>query len=411
MSHRRFASTILSTLLVLSSFGCKQPLREEPWVPPEPRAEKDYGRELPPGMLALRKIPPEMYPDFSRGFDNRDNLEQAIRNSLGYLAKPSSRRYYPYGDISHARAVASLNAFLQVLRTARSGEELDGIIRRDFDVYMSVGFDDEGTVLYTGYYTPIFDGRLRREGPFRYPLYKLPPDLAKDPEGTTLGRRRPDGSLVKYFSRREINTLGVLDGLEIAWLRDPFEVYIATVQGSVRIRLADGSMMELGYAGNNGYPYTSVGKLLIADGEIRKGDLSLATLRNYFSGRPDKVAYYCDQNERYVFFQPERGGPFGSINVPVIPYRSIATDKEVFPRACLAFLDTTLPQRVGDRIEQREYAGFALDQDTGGAIRAAGRSDVYFGIGPSAEALAGRVLAEGTLYYLFIKDVQVSAGK
>ena len=47
--------------------------------------------------------------------------------------------------------------------------------------------------------------------------------------------------------------------------------------------------------------------------------------------------------------------------------------------------------------------GFALDQDTGGAIRAPGRCDVYMGQGDSAGRLAGQTYREGRLYYLFIK--------
>lgn len=384
--------------------ACEQPPKEEPWVPARRQREKYYARPLPPGQLALRKIPPELYPDFSRGYENRAGLEEAILHSLSYLARPSSQKYFPYGDISHARAVATLNAFLDVLQSARSPKEFDEVIRRDFDVYQSVGCDDQGTVLFTGYYTPIFDGRMRPEGDFRYPLYALPPEVAKDAEGRTLGWRAPDGSLGRCPTRRDINERGVLAGREIAWLRDPFEVYIATVQGSVRLRQADGSIVELGYAGNNGYEYTSIGQLMIRDGVIDQNSLSLPTLRAYFRDHPDQVDAYCNQNDRYVFFKPEHGGPFGSINVPVTPYRTIATDKEVFPRACLAFLGTSLPVRASDTVENQAYAGFALDQDTGGAIRAAGRSDVFFGIGSGAEALAGRTLAEGALYYIFVKS-------
>ncbi len=50
-----------------------------------------------------------------------------------------------------------------------------------------------------------------------------------------------------------------------------------------------------------------------------------------------------------------------------------------------------------------KYDGFMLDQDTGGAIRAAGRCDIYMGVGPQAEAIAGHQLHEGKLYYLAVK--------
>ena len=404
MSLRISAVLGLCSLIVFS--GCETPPNEEPWQPRPPvkPVEKDYGRPLAPGQVALRKIGPEEYPDFSRGFANRQGLEAAVRNSLDYLSRPSSQRYFPYLDITHGRAVASMHEFLRVLREARSPEEFDAQIRARFDVYKSVGWDGSGTVFYTGYYCPIFEGRRTPDARFRYPLYSLPPDLVKDAEGMTLGRQLPGGGVAPYPTRRELEERNMLRGREIAWLKDPFEAYVASVQGSAKLRLADGRLYELGYAGNNGHDYVPVAKQMIDDGVIKRNELSLQTLIRYFAANPDKVTHYTWQNPRFVFFQERAGGPFGSLNVPVTPYRSIATDKQVYPRACLAFLDTSLPRWEGPTVQSGPYAGFALDQDTGGGIRAAGRCDVYFGIGESAEALAGRTGAEGLLFYIAAKS-------
>lgn len=398
----RRAGVVTGLLVAIGGvWGCAKPAEMEAFRPPE----KDYARPLPPGALALRKIDPSQYPDFGHGFADRAGLEEAVEHSLAYLAKPSSRRYFPYGEITHARAVASLRRFLEVLRSARTAGELDAAIRREFDVYQSVGCDGRGTVYFTGYYTPIFDGRRQREGPFRYPLYGLPDELQKDDEGNAIGWRRADGRVdPRCPTRRQIEEGRLLDGREVAWLRHPFEAYVVTVQGSARLRLADGSLYELGYAGNNGHEYTPVGEQMIKDGVIGRSELSLQTLLRYFAEHPGETFRYCWRNDRYVFFKPTNGGPYGSLNTPVIPYRSLATDKQVFPRACLAFLVTSIPRSYGGRLEAAPYAGFALDQDTGGAIRAAGRCDIYMGVGPEAEALAGRTGAEGGLYYLFVKE-------
>lgn len=388
--------------------GC--PPQTSELEPFRPAAKKDYSRPLPPGQLALRKIAPEDYPDFKRGFDKRPDLIQAVNHSLAYLSKPSSRKYFPYGEITHDCAVASLRAFLDVLGSAATPEEFDSLIRQRFDVYQSVGCDDLGTVYFTGYYTPIFEGRRQPDSRFRYPLYRLPPDLVKDEEGRALGRRLPNGSIdPRYYTRREIEEGGVLRGQELAWLKDPFEAYVVTVQGSAKLRLADGTLWELGYAGNNGHEYTPIAEKMIADGVIRRDELSLQTLIRYFAAHPERVRGYTHLNDRSVFFKESRGGPFGSLNVPVLPYRSIATDKQVFPRACLAFLDTRLPAVTGDQVQVVPYAGFALDQDTGGAIRAAGRCDIYMGVGPKAEAVAGRTGGEGKLYYIFVKETPTLA--
>ncbi|MBK8914826.1 MAG: MltA domain-containing protein [Phycisphaerales bacterium] len=389
-------------VLFVGAGGCAKKPELQPFLP-----AKDYNRPLAPGQMALEKVGEADYPDFGVGFDamDREALERSIRNSLNYLAKKSSRAYFPYLDVSHDRAVRTLNSFLQLLRTVRNGSELNAAIRRDYDVYRAVGFDGAGTVYFTGYYCPIFDGRRKPDSRFRYPIYRKPPDLVVDAEGTTLGRRTADGQVVPFFTRREIDERGALRGLEIAWLADPFEAYVVTVQGSAKLRLEDGSLFELGYAGNNGHEYASVARRMVEDGVLRAEDISLQNLIRFFRENPSRVNDYMWTNPRFVFFQPRTGGPFGSLNEPVTPYYSIATDKAVFPRACLAFMTTSLPAiRPDGSVGDYRYAGYTLDQDTGGAIRAAGRADVYLGIGSRAEAVAGRVKSEGQLYYIAIRE-------
>ena len=195
-----------------------------------------------------------------------------------------------------------------------------------------------------------------------------------------------------------------MDGQEIAYLRTPFEAYVVTVQGSAKLRLPDGGMYELGYAANNGHTYTPISRAMIETGAIKKEDLSLQTLLRYFQQHPDKTYSYCWKNDRYVFFKEAPGGPFGSVGQPVTPFRSIATDKQVFPRACLAYVTAKLPTNYDNKIVQAPFNSFACDQDTGGAIRAAGRCDVFMGVGPTAEAIAGRTGSEGALYYIFVKQ-------
>ena len=246
---------------------------------------------MPEGALALRRIKPEAYPDFSRGYYNRAGLEQAIRHSLDYLAKPSSRRYFPYGR-NQSRAGGSISG---ALSDDSGGNHVAGgietHIRREFDVYQSVGCDGRGTVYFTGYYCPIFDGRRERDGRVQIPALRLArPDLVKDEEGRTLGAERL--TLVSSRTTRsgQMEQAGLLDGLEVAWLRDPFEAYVVTVQGSAKLRLADGSLYELGYAGNNGHEYTPVSAAMVADGVIGRNEISLQTLLKYFASIPTRCS-------------------------------------------------------------------------------------------------------------------------
>ena len=386
--------TLLVILVVIA--GCRTAVEKVEKIP--------YDRPLGPGQAALRKITdPDKIPDFTYACYGLSDLKEAIGHSLNYLTKPSSREFFPYGPFSHGHMVASLEAFEEMLENGLTGKELNAEIRRRFDVYESVGCDDEGTVLFTGYYTPIFDGSMKKTATFQYPLYKQPKDLIKDPKGTIKGRKMPDGTISPYPSREEIETTGMLKGGELLYLSDPFEVYIAHVQGSAIIRQSDGELITVGYAANNGYEYTSVAREMLADKTLSGETMSLSAMIDYFKKNPDQVEQYVNKNPRFVFFQMGQTTPRGSLNTPVTPMRTIATDKSVYPRACMAFISTTLPRLSGAGIVHRRYIGFALDQDTGGAIRAPGRCDIYMGIGDDAGKVAGQVYREGKLYYLFLK--------
>ena len=392
---------LLSALLLMITViaGCRS----------RQRAETAYDKPLLPGQSALRKITdPYEIPDFTMACFDLANLRTGIDRSLNYLQKSSSQQYFPLGDITHTRAVDSLKAFAEMMDSRLTPTSMNEAIRAKFDVYMSVGCDDVGTVLFTGYYTPIFDGSMTRTERFQYPLYKMPKDLIKGPDGETLGQRGPDGVLTQYPPRAIIESTKMLAGTELIWLSDPFEVYIAHVQGSAKIRLPDSKLITVGYAANNGHDYQSISKELVNDGRIRTDQLSLSAMIDYFKANPTLVDTYVWRNPRFVFFKIEDGEPRGSLNEQVIPLRTIATDKSIFPRGCLTFISTRLPRETAGTISNQFYSGFALDQDTGGAIRAPGRCDVYMGIGDEAGKLAGQTYQEGKLYYLFLKSTEPS---
>ncbi len=392
---------LLTALLFLAVFnivGCKT--RPEQIIQIKP----PYDKPLPPGEHALRKIlNTQEIPDFTMACLDINHLRPAIDKSLNYLKKPSSRRFFPCGDITHDRAVDSLEAFAELLDSGLKGPQLNQAISNTFDVYMSVGCDNIGTVLFTGYYTPIFDGSTARTERFKYPLYSQPTDLVKAPNGEILGRRAPDGQITQYPPRAVIETSGMLRGSELMWLSDPFEAYIAHVQGSAKIRMPDGRLTGVGYTAANGHDYKSISKVMVNEGIISRSQMSLSAMIDYFKKHLDQVAKYTRLNPRYVFFTEEQGPPRGSLNEQVTTMRTIATDKSIFPPGCIAFISTTLPRLQAGSVVNQVYDGFVLDQDTGGAIRAPGRCDLYMGTGQTAGRLAGRTYQEGRLYYLFLK--------
>jgi len=373
----------------------------------------DFYSELPPGAKALRKIGPAEYPDFSRCMWNFAVLPHAVDQSLQYIAHGSARKAYPYLDIDYPRAVASLRAFRLLLDEAAKqpdpGKYIDQQIRDRFEVYKSIGGrNPEGTgytdtVLFTGYCTPDREASLTPGGAYRWPIYKRPSDLATDKDtGEVKGRQLPDGSVAPYWTRAQIEGQGKLTGQELAWLKSRWEAYVVTVQGSARLKLPDGRIMIVGYAGNNGYNYTSPSDQMIQDGILTRENRNIRSIGAYFDSHPEAMDKYLWLNQRFVFFTETSGDPVGCLNVPVTEMATLATDKEVYPRAMPAFLIAPVP--VPESPTQKfEFHGFMMDQDAGGAIRAAGRADIYMGIGDPAEQRAGHQLAEGALYYIAIK--------
>ncbi|MEE2719264.1 MAG: MltA domain-containing protein, partial [Planctomycetota bacterium] len=297
----------------------------------------------------------------------------------------------------------SVVAMRELMRTTPDPDTFAAEVQRRFDVYESVGCDGDGTVLFTGYYAPDFHASRTRSARFNTPLYGRPADLATDPvDGKPLGRRLPDGTIVSYPSRRTLERTGVLNGTEVVWLEDPLSAYIVHVNGSAKLRMDDGTIAYFGYAGKTDRPYTGLGRSMVDTGYLEESELSLPAIRRAWQRDPAGIETLIHRNENYVFFQEYSGDswPAGSLGVPVTPERSLATDKTIFPRGSLVLVDT---DAVSLSSGPRPFVQFMLDQDTGGAINAPGRADIFMGIGASAESLAGGQSAEGRMYYFFLK--------
>ena len=365
----------------------------------------NYDRALEEGAPALLAVPSDEVPDFAMDWSLREEILPALDRSIDWIHRGHAKNHFPIEGVDIHRARASLVRFRELLTTASNRKDFDRSIREEFTWYVSAGWNGRGGgVLFTGYCTPLLEGSLTRGGGYDYPLYALPDDLIKHDQGTRVTWAVGGGDL-PYPSRSAIEAGAMLEGkgLELAWLRDPVDAFIAHVNGSAFIRLPDGGIHRLGYAGKNGAPYHSLGKELISDGVLPPDGLNLQRIRQWAQeAPPSQVTEYLHRNPSYVFFQPIEGTPHGSLDVPVTAERSVATDKTLFPRASVMFVAADLPgAHDGERIPMRQ---FLFDQDTGGAIRTAGRADLYMGIGPAAEEIAGRIKTEGQMYYLFLKE-------
>ncbi|MEM7681747.1 MAG: MltA domain-containing protein [Planctomycetota bacterium] len=364
--------------------------------PPDPA----YAAPLPPGASALRLITdPARMPDWSavaRQLRSPDVLE-ALRRSRAWYDARSAPTHFPVAGVTHAQARDSVQAMLDAAEAPWTEQELAGHLADVFDAYESVGWDGRGTVLYTGYFSPEFRASAQRGGAYQHPIYARPADLVSDPiTGAVYGQRLSDGSTRPYPTRTQLRQSGALSGLELAYLDDPLDAYTVEVNGSAALQMPDGSTMYVGHAGTNGRDYTSIGQALVQAGKLDANRLSLPALREYFQRNPEELAGYTGRNDRFVFFTeyPADDWPAGSLGFRVEPGVSLATDKAIFPRGGPVVVETQDPGWT-DRL--------MVDQDTGGAIRAPGRADVYFGIGGSAERQAGTFIVEGRLIYLLRK--------
>lgn len=396
MSNSFLRPAALLSLTLLTLAGCKsqQATIIDPFNPDVDRPTNGWG---------LRKLDPRDYPDMRAAWSDKNNLEKAIDKSIKFLSAPSSTRFYPSGlpgdTITHDQVLASLLDTKDMLHKNLTPDQFQQQLLARYDVYTSIGYDDKGSVWFTGYYTPIYYGSQTRTAEFQYPVYSRPADLQSDPiTGEVHGT---------YPTRAELTQSGKLRGLELMYFRKPIEPFIIQVQGSAQVVLPNGQRVFLGYAGSNGREHKGLGSELVKEGKIDKKHLSLPAVLAYFDAHPDELNQYVMRDDRFTFLKvygPEEW-PSGSLGVQVTQERSLATDKSIFPRASMTFVDVAKPAPSGESVP---YKGFMLDQDTGGAIRAAGRADMYMGIGPQAGELAGRQFAEGRLFYLFLKPELVN---
>lgn len=352
---------------------------------------------------------------------DKESLRTAIHRSVAFLKKlpPELIVGVQPRRFTAAEVLDSLVAFDELLGRNDCPECWAQRLNERFELIPSSTDTASQDVLFTGYYQPVMDGSLDPTPVYRYPLYGKPDDLIVA-ERVTLSPvakterviGRLDGeAFVPYYSRREIDDLGSLGGrgLEIAWLKDPVDLFFLHVQGSGVLRLPDGRRVGVGYAAQNGRPYRSIGKRLIDSGRILPEEMSMQRLRSYLREHPEEVNETFAYNESYVFFRFVEE-PMGSLDVPVTAGRSIATDLGLFPKGALAFIQTQEPviDDAGGLAGWRPFSRIVLNQDSGGAIRGSRRVDFFFGTGDQAAAAAGYMNSRGKLYFLVLRNSSAS---
>jgi membrane-bound lytic murein transglycosylase A len=266
--------------------------------------------------------------------------------------------------------------------------------------------------LFTGYYEPLVAGSRTRHGAYQTPVYGLPPDLIRVDlslfssrfMGEHISGRLDGQRLVPYASRADIDAHGVANTKVLFWCDDPVALFFLQIQGSGRATFDDGSSERIAFAGENGRPYTAIGRVLIRISALARDQVSLASIRAWLKQNPSRAGAVMEADQSFVFFAEKPlgdaglGSP-GTLGVALTPRASLAIDPRLNVLGAPYFVNAA------------PVTGLLIGQDTGGAIRGPVRGDVFFGFGDKAAADAGGMKADGTLYVLLPNAVAARLGQ
>jgi membrane-bound lytic murein transglycosylase A len=285
-----------------------------------------------------------------------------------------------------------------------SGASLDATASRLFFEKNFFALDirpSGGAGFLTGYFEPEVSASREQSVDYPVPVLARPDDLVtfgqNDPRPKGLdpslaAARRLDQGFEPYPDRASIwaGKLGSR-ARPVAWLRDETELFIIQVQGSARLLFADGTRSRLTYAGRNGHPYTSIGRILVEKGDISLADMSLERLMGWLRAEPARGRALMEQNLSYIFFALEpmddpKRGPVGGAGVPLTTGRSLAVDRTIWPYGLPIWISSSPLTPEGPRAALDRLM---IAQDTGSAIVGPARGDFFMGSGVEAGSRAG----------------------
>ncbi|TMG84811.1 MAG: transglycosylase [Betaproteobacteria bacterium] len=296
----------------------------------------------------------------------------------------------------------------------RDSPSVRAFFETHFTAYQALSPDGAETGVVTGYYEPLLNGSRTRNERDRFALYAPPDDLLTVDLGELYPelkdkrvRGRIDGRrVVPYWQRADIEAgKAPVVGKELVFVDDAVEAFFLQIQGSGRVQLAEGGVMRVGYADQNGQPFRSIARMLIERGALSPNGASMQAIKTWARQHPDELPALLNENPSYVFFRevtPDSAapidGPIGTLGVPLAAGRAIAVDPRSIPLGAPVFLSTTWP------LSSRPLNRLVLAQDTGGAIRGPLRADFFWGFGEDAAHQAGRMKQQGRIWVLWPKD-------
>ncbi|MDD2776394.1 MAG: MltA domain-containing protein [Gallionella sp.] len=277
-------------------------------------------------------------------------------------------------------------------QSSLDNEQIRTFFESEFTPQQLVNADGSSKGLVTGYYEPKLKGSHTRTARFRYPLYAIPEALLDSQAPIPTANHQP------YYSRAQINAgIANLAGQELFWVEDEVELFFLQIQGSGRIELPNGQFVRVGYAGDNGHPYRSIGKKLVEMGELSLDQASMWDIQDWGLQNPERFAKLLNSNPRYTFFRElpaTASAPIGALGIPLTEGYSIAVDPQSIPLGVPVFLATTFPN------SDSPLNRLVFAQDAGIAIKGKVRADFFWGFGEEAKTQASRMKQTAKMWVL-----------
>ena len=383
---------LLALVLTMLLNACSTETRTPPVTAESPEKSIEPTATLPPPTPVMPHLVAANWSELA-GWSNDDIF-------------PAWEAFLQSCTVLHKQPLWKRNCTTAVSLTQPDNATLRDFFEKNFVPYQILNTDNSADGLITGYYEPLLQGSRKPSDQYRFPLYKAPDELLVIDLGTVYPeikdlklRGRLNGrNVIPFYTRGEImNNPDLLDGYEFLWVDDKVELFFLQIQGSGRIALENGKILNIGYAEHNGHPYRSIGKLLVQQGELPLEKASMQGIKHWGQQNPEKLDNLLQQNSRFIFFRelPEGlSGPLGALGVPLTAGRSLAIDPRAVPQGAPVFLATTWPNT------EKPLQRLMVAQDTGNAIKGNVRADFFWGFGPEAENQAGKMKQAGKMWVL-----------
>ena len=298
------------------------------------------------------------------------------------------------------------DTFKNACEKAVNTTDAKSFFKENFTPFKLYDDDNSEQGLITGYYEPLLNGSVIKTGKFQYPIYKVPNDLITvdlssvypELKKYRLRGQLKGNKLIPYSARHEMKNRKNLE--PICYVDNKVDLFFLQIQGSGKVRFQDGTIINVGYANQNGRTYNSIGKYMIKKGYITANQGSLQGIKKWFEQNPDKVDEVFNVNDSYIFFHESQKSATGALGVELVAKRNLAVDRAYIPLGMPVFIQTINP------INKKEINQLMVAADVGGAIKGKIRADFFWGNSKEAEQTAGRMKEKGILYMLIPNQTQ-----